>query len=528
MSHYSPPPPPPRRPRRSSAARPVCATFALLTGIAAGLTVWLTVGDVEALIVFAMVLILGLYGAVAAPRPGAIGIALLLVGGFAVSTLFVGQEALAIYRAINDTDGPVDPADPQALASADAKIADASATSGFTVTLHETEITSVLQDGLRELDDNPIRRVSADVVDGNDGGQGRIVLRGVFKSGDMEFEGQVTIRITNGAAQVKVLKLEVGALDLPGIGRDALEDILAQVADLNDVLLDLRADVQAITIGDDQIVVTGTHPEGTLTSADLLAGLAERARSIASGGPVPPEVIGPGEVDGVSAEGTSYYVALGDSLAANVGVPRARLGYVSRVHKALQDRDDQMYGLRNYGISGETSGTFIRSGQLDEAIAFMKRTTIDYVTIDIGANDLLAHLGSDDCSDDIDSRACQDRITAAFSTYGVNIEEILSRLRRAAPDATIVFITAYNPFSLGLEGVTFERRSDQILADFNQIAVAAAAEHRILVADAFDSMRGTTGVTTHMLDNPPDIHPLPIGYDVMAVAVVEAVAGLPD
>jgi lysophospholipase L1-like esterase len=528
MSHYSPPPPPPRHPRRPSAARPVCAIFALLTGIALALTVWLTIGDVEALIVFAMVLIIGVYGAAAAPRPGAIAIALLLLGGFVVSTLFVGQEALAIYRAVNETDGPVDPADPQALASADAKIDDASDTAGFTVALHESEITSVLQNGLRELDENPIRRVSADVVDGRDGEPGRIVLSGVFKSGNMKFEGQVTIRITNGAAQVKVLKLEVGALDLPGIGRDALEDILAEVADLNDVLLDLRADVQAITIGDDQIVVTGTHPEGTLTSADLLAGLADRARSLASGGPVPPEIIGPGEVDGVSAEGTSYYVAIGDSLAANVGVPRPRLGYVSRVHKALQERDDRRYGLRNFGVSGETSGTLIRSGQLEQALGFMDRTTVDYVTIDIGANDLLAHLGSDDCSDDIDSKECRDRIDAAFATYEVNIAEIFTAMRRVAPDATIVFMTAYNPFSLGLEGVTFERRSDQILDEFNQIAAAAAADHRIVVADAFRPMRGTTGVTTHMLDNPPDIHPLPIGYDVLAVAVMEALAGLPN
>ena len=505
----------------------MCAVFGVLAGIALGLTVWLTIGDVEALIVLAMVLTAGLYGAMAAPRPGAIGIAVLLVGGFVASTVFVGQEALAIYRAINATEGPVDAADPQSLAAADAKIEQAADTAGFTVALHESEITSVLQDGLRDLEDTPIRRVSADVIDTADGKQGRIVLRGEFKSGSMDFEGQITIRIANGAAQVKVLKLEVGSLDLPGIGRDALEDILAEVADLNDVLLDLRADVQAITIGGDHIVVTGTHPEGALTSADLLAGLAERARGIAAGREAPPEVIGPGDVDGVSAEGTSYYLAIGDSLAANVGVPRPRLGYVSRVHKALQERDDRLYGLRNYGVSGETSGTLIRSGQLEQALAFIDQATVDYVTIDIGANDLLTHLGSEDCSDDIDSTACQDRIGAAFATYEVNITEIFSRLRRAAPDATIVFMTAYNPFSLGLEGVAFEQRSDEILDDFNQIAADAAAEHGILVADAFGPMRGTSGVTTHMLDTPPDIHPVAIGYDVLAVAVMEALAALP-
>jgi lysophospholipase L1-like esterase len=238
-------------------------------------------------------------------------------------------------------------------------------------------------------------------------------------------------------------------------------------------------------------------------------------------------VIGPGVVDGTSADGTIFYVALGDSLAANVGVDRARDGYVSRLHGWLQERDGAAYGLRNYGVSGETSGSLIRSGQLDDAEAFLRSHDVAYVTVDIGANDLLGHLGSDDCGADLDDPACAARIEASTAAYADNIDVVFERLRAAAPGATIVFLRAYNPFSLGFgTGVGFEERSDEILDAFNDVAAAAAARHGVLVADGFTPMQGTTASTTHMLDRPPDIHPREIGYDVLAAAIAAALGGV--
>jgi lysophospholipase L1-like esterase len=219
-------------------------------------------------------------------------------------------------------------------------------------------------------------------------------------------------------------------------------------------------------------------------------------------------------------------VALGDSLAANVGVDDAPHGYVSRVHAELQRQDGVAYGLRNFGVSGETTGTMIRNGQLDVAISYMETVEVAYVTIDIGANDLLGHLGSDDCADDIDAPACTKRLEAAFATYRANLAMILDRLAAAAPDATIVYLTAYNPFSLGLSGgVGFERRSDEILRAFNDIGAALAIDRGILAADGFTPMQGTTAATTHMLDAASDIHPRGIGYDILAGAIIDAITG---
>ena len=528
MTLAPPPPPLPLPPfamgSRRTAARGVCAVFAILTGAVLAAIAFFTLGEVEAILTGAGIFFLGIWGALGAPRSAARALALALVLAFVGGSWFIADQAIAIVRALSTTEGPVDPPDPIALAAAELKIEEAGDESAFRITMTEAEITSVIQEALAQSDEaGPVRSILVDIKDGEDGDPGRIDIEGQFKSGDMSFAGSISAELINGAVQVEVLGLEVGALDLPGVGKDALEDLLAEVADINEVLLRLRADVQSIEVGNDQITVTGTHPDGPLTSDEFLTALSEQAGSLGSG-PPPPERIGPGVVDGTTAEGPSYYVALGDSLAANVGVDSARLGYVSRLHSWLQERDGATYGLRNFGISGETSGTMIRSGQLDEALSFMAAADVRYVTIDIGGNDLLGHLGSGDCSADVDSAACQSRLDATFATYEENMVVILDALENAAPGATVVFLRSYNPFSLGLADVVeFERRSDEVLDAFNDIAAALASERGIRIADGFTPMQGTTGVTTHMLDASPDIHPLAIGFDVLAAALAEAI-----
>jgi lysophospholipase L1-like esterase len=322
--------------------------------------------------------------------------------------------------------------------------------------------------------------------------------------------------------------MELGSLRLPGIARNAVEDyvdsLLDSVEDLNTMLADAEVDVQSITIGDDRIVVTGVQEAGPgPTSAAVLAGLANQAASL--GGPeVPPEeVLGPGVVDGTFAEGRTYVVALGNSLAANVGVDRPAEGYVSRVHNQLQIRDGRDYGLFNFGVSGETSGTMVRDGQLDEAVAFLRANRVAYVIVDIGANDLLGHLTSPDCGEGLEDPACRQRIESSLSAFEANIERVFDALRSAAPEATLVYVRAYNPFSLGT-GIQFERDSSRSLDDLNDLAAAAAMSREILVADAFTPMEGTAAVTTHMLDDPADIHPNGLGYDVLAQAVLAALS----
>ena len=226
--------------------------------------------------------------------------------------------------------------------------------------------------------------------------------------------------------------------------------MIGDLADLQTSLAEDGADVQDIQIGDDQIVVTGTNRgDGIVDTAAVVAAIANR---VDLGTPVDLEPRYPeGRVNGTAAEGDSYYVALGDSLAANVGVQNPRDGYVSRFHRWVESLGAGELGLRNFGVPGETSGSLLHAGQLDEAVEFGADNFVRYVTVDIGANDLLGHMTSPDCSEDITAAACAQRIDATLVSYQENIEATFNIVDAAFPDATVVLLTTYNPFGFGFE-----------------------------------------------------------------------------
>ena len=516
---------PPQRSRPPSEPHPGARTTAVVFGLLGSLlgvaVVLLRTGSVPAAVLTGVGLFaLAAYAAIWASRSLSRWFATGLVALTIAMATWLGVQALDFYRALSDTAGPADPADQISLDAAESKIDAVEHDGAFRIELTEDEIEAVIQNGL-STSESPLARITVDIVDGDP--QGTLQFRGEFKNGDLEMEGAVTALLAAGTVQVELVDLDIGSLTVPGLASGAIEDLVESLADLNSILAENRADVQSIVIGSHRLLVTGTQGGGdVLTSATLLRALEVQAAAAATVVAPPPEILGWGIVDGISSPGAEYYVALGDSLAANVGVSSARQGYVSRVHRHLELMDEASYGLHNFGVAGETSGTMIRSGQLEAALAFIAANPVAYVTIDIGANDLLGHLGSADCADSLDAPRCVERIDSAFSTYQVNLEEIFARLRAAAPEATIVFLSAYNPFSLGFGAtIAFEAQSDATVDAFNDIAAGLAGRYDIVVADGYTPMRGTTAATTHMIDDPPDIHPLAIGYEILAIAILE-------
>ncbi|MDA1010496.1 MAG: SGNH/GDSL hydrolase family protein [Chloroflexi bacterium] len=380
--------------------------LALLAAVVGGAVALFTVGTVGAIVIVLLVLALAGYGLYAkgASLSAATGVAaVVLVGALG----FGGYSGFQLYSALSSTDGSTDPADPAALASANAKLDAADGKAEFRVELTEEELTAVMQDTLASASDNPLRRVDVIVVDAEDGGQGSVEFIAAFKNGSLTGEGRVTAELDAGAIVLHVKDVSLGNLQLPGIATGAMEDLVETILDLNSRLEEMRADVQSLHVGDGRVLITGSQAGGEiLTASTLLDALAESAASVGAAVTPPAEVIGAGTVNSTSQDGATYIVALGDSLAANVGVSAAREGYVARFHKAIVQRDGTEYGLRNFGVSGETSGTLIRGGQLDEASAFIRANDVAYVTIDIGANDLLGHLGSADCEQSISNAAC--------------------------------------------------------------------------------------------------------------------------
>ena len=490
----------------------------VLTAVAAGGLALFTIGETYATITAAVIIITSVIIAfTASALLGRIVLVLLILT--LAGTLVTGAYgAIQILAALaGNQSGPVDEPDADVLASAERKIDQSIEDSTFQVELSESELNAVLQDSLTETD-TPFQRIAVDIL--NPVGEPALIgFVGDFKNGQLTVTGELTADTSGGLLELELLSADVGMFTMPGVARDAVEDMIGRVADLNRALADEGADVQSVVIGDDSIVVTGVTSGGaTIDEAALLASfgnLTGLASSSITANPYEPGV------DSTTAQGTPVYIALGDSLAAAVGVDGYAEGYVSQVHREISLQDGVVYGLQNFGATGETSGTMLMGGQLADAIDYGEDRDVAYVTVGIGANDLLGHLSSSDCSEDVEAPACSARIGVSLDAYGKNIEAIFAELDEAFPDATIVFLLTYNPFSLGFEDqVAFEAQSNVVLTTLNDIATAAAQDHGILVADGFTPMRGTTTATTHMTDTPPDIHPNAVGYDILTDAIV--------
>lgn len=510
-------------PPGGAGSRTAVGLMGMFAALAAGALTLFTVGAGPAIAVAAAIGIMGFATALAAP-PGVVrgmlgALVLVLVGSLAIG----GWGLSRIVSALGERDGVVDAPDGAALSAAEDKLDVASRERGFRVELTEDELTAVLQDALA-TSANPFRSIDIDIT--NDlGERGAIDFVGEFKSGDLDIVGSLETTVQAGRLMLTIVDIEVGMFRVPSVGRAAVEDMIEELADFQAALAADGAEVQQIVIGDDRIIVSGTNSGSADIDMSSVVDGIERQVDLSGFVIRLDEDFPPGTATSNEVPGNTYYVALGDSLAANVGVQDIRDGYVSRFHLQLEERDGRTYGLRNFGVVGETSRSLLDGGQLDAAIEFARTNEVAYVTIDIGANDLLGHLGSEDCSEDVAAPACLERVGGALEAYEFNVTEIFGRLAEGFPKAEVIVLLTYNPFSFGFEdSVEFEAQSNQVIRRLNTIARLAGEERGFVVADGFTPMVNTATATTHMLDDPPDIHPTGLGYDRLTGALVDAIS----
>jgi hypothetical protein len=181
----------------------------------------------------------------------------------------------------------------------------------------------------------------------------------------------------------------------------------------------------------------------------------------------------------------------------------------------------------NLGISGESSFS-IYDGQLQRALEEIEKrnqdgdptTKVSFLTIDLGANDLIGHLGSDDCHESPRAPACQRRIEAALGTFEDNFEDILSKLGGALESGAEMYVmTVYNPFDFGI-GLPFEEFTNEVVERLNAIIEKTARDHGAELADAYPIMNGNAAAWTHMLEG--DIHPIADGFQALAFSFAQA------
>jgi lysophospholipase L1-like esterase len=443
--------------------------------------------------------------------------AAIVVAGSAVA---VGA---AFWLSVGST--PREAPDGEALRSAAVKLEAANAEQAFRIEFTDEELTAAV---LSTLDPNgAVRGLSIEAVGAAAGDRGHLTFRAELAAGGLVVSGRIDPTVEAGSVVTEVTEVSLGRAALPGAGTAAMREAVSDFIDVN-AYLPRRADVQGVEVGDGVVAIVGIRATGVALETALPSEVAAAVREGAVRDPVvpdlavglPSEQLGPGVVSNWSRAGDRYYVALGDSLAASVGVRWMRDGYVSRFHRELEARTGERLGMQNFGRAGETSGSLLNEGQLDRALAFLADHEVAYVTIDVGANDLLGHIWSADCSTSLAAPACEERLEAALARYARNLDDIVREVVLAAPEATVVFLTAYNPFALGLaETAALETATSEVTRSLNELAAGVARRHGALVADGFGALEGRTGEVTHVLASEPDVHPNALGHDLLAVAL---------
>jgi lysophospholipase L1-like esterase len=166
------------------------------------------------------------------------------------------------------------------------------------------------------------------------------------------------------------------------------------------------------------------------------------------------------------------------------------------------------------------------TSQIDYALAYLRshaRTRL--VTLTLGANDFFRF--QKDCAVDVTFGTCPLGLGGVLAVMRANLNTILADIRASGYTGLIVGVTYYainygDPASVGGS-----------LA-LNGQMVAAAAAHGALIASGFDAWAPVAagaggdscaaGLLIALGDGTCDVHPTPLGRDLLASAVVATVA----
>jgi lysophospholipase L1-like esterase len=283
---------------------------------------------------------------------------------------------------------------------------------------------------------------------------------------------------------------------------------------------------------------------------------------------------------GASGPGNTY-LALGDSLAYGyhaaqfqnelkekgfVEAANFNDGYVDDFGATLKLLNPKLT-IVNDGCPGETTDTMIKGSgaggaycaggptgtpfpkaflhhsypgtQLADALAIAKEPGVGTITLDIGANDILQFLGAT-CGFPVKFTCTEEQVAAEIGHVVTNIGSILGQLRAAAPKATIVFVSQYNPYPtvLSPEGrgdATVEALNTAIKGVATTLGVKFANTARVInfsgthggpeagdipTVCAFTAM--CPGGTFNPASPEADIHPTKAGYAAMAAVTAAA------
>ena len=202
-------------------------------------------------------------------------------------------------------------------------------------------------------------------------------------------------------------------------------------------------------------------------------------------------------------------VGIGDSLTQGVGDERKMGGYLGRLATEMESfHGVSEIDLWNEAKRGRRSDQLlkqIQSGEINESLR-----KADVIVMTIGGNDIMRIVKQDLFKLRVD--AFQNELLVFAKRYG----EILIEIRKLNPDAPLIILGLYNPFSI----VTDQANEfDQILANWNNtinnVAYSDFNACFVPVNDLFNS-------NSTMVYHTDFFHPNSKGYEQMTDRVLES------
>ena len=200
--------------------------------------------------------------------------------------------------------------------------------------------------------------------------------------------------------------------------------------------------------------------------------------------------------------------ALGDSLSQGVGDEENRGGYVGRLAAEIRDWP----GVRGAAVEN----TAKRGRRSDQLIAMFQQgeltgpvTEADYVVMTIGGNDIMRIVKRDLFNLNVEA------FREELRFYENRYQNILSAIRSMNPQAPLIVMGVYNPFSLITDEID---EFDEIIAAYNDAMEEAVADDpQACFVPVEDLFEGNDNLVYHT----DFFHPNSNGYDLMTERIVE-------